>query len=71
MNKAELIAAIKEARGIVKEKKKKEIDVRALKEKAKTLREKHQQAEEAGNRKLADSFRRRISNLKKKTRRAA
>jgi hypothetical protein len=71
MNKAELIAAIKEARGIVEEKKKKDIDVRALKEKAKTLREKHQLAEEAGNRKLADSFRRRISNLKKKTRRAA
>lgn len=71
MNKAELIAAIKEARGIVEEKKKKGTDVRALKEKAKALRDKHQQAEEAGNRKLADSFRRRISNLKKKTRRAA
>jgi hypothetical protein len=71
MNKAELIAAIKEVRGIVEVKGKKAIDVRALKEKAKALREKQGQAKEAGNRKIADSFRRRISNLKKKTRRAA
>lgn len=71
MNKAELIAAIRESRGIIEEKSKKGSDVRALKEKGKALREKHEQAKEAGNRKLADSFRRRISNLKKKTRRAA
>ena len=71
MNKTELIAAIKEARGIVEEKSKKGSDVRALKEKAKALREKQEQAREAGKRKLADSFRRRISNLKKKSRRAA
>ncbi len=72
MNKAELIVAIKEARGIVEEKSKKtEIDIRALKVKIKGLKDKREQAEETGNDKLADSFRRRISNLKKKTRRAA
>jgi len=71
MNKAELIAAIKGARGIVDEKSKKDVDVRALKEKAMALREKHEKAKEDRNWKLADSFRRRISNLKKKSRRAA
>jgi sulfite reductase alpha subunit-like flavoprotein len=72
MNKAELIAAIKQVRGIVDEKaKKKDFDVRGLKVKIRALKDKHQKAIEAGNAKLADSFRRRISNLKKKTRRAA
>jgi predicted aldo/keto reductase-like oxidoreductase len=72
MNKAELIAAIKEVRGIVDEKgKKKDVDVRNLKAKIKGLKDKRQKAVEDGNVKLADSFRRRISNLKKKTRRAA
>lgn len=72
MNKAELIAAIKEVRGIVDEKgKKKNIDVRQLKTKILELKDKKQKAVEEGNAKLADSFRRRISNLKKKTRRAA
>jgi len=72
MNKAELIAAVKEVRGRVEGKsKKKEIDVRELKLKIKGLKDKQQQAEETGKDKLADSFRRRISNLKKKTRRAA
>ncbi len=73
MNKNELIVAIKEARGIVEEKKasKTDIDVRSLKAKIKVLKEKRTVAKEAGNNKLADAFRRRISNLKKKTRRAA
>jgi hypothetical protein len=71
MNKAELIAAIKEVRGIVDEKGKKEVDVRALKLKIRELKEKRDQAREAGNSKLIEAFRRRISNLKKKTRRAA
>jgi hypothetical protein len=72
MNKIELIAAIKELRGIVDDKgKKKDVDVRSLKVKIKALRDKHQKAVDEGNTKLADSFRRRISNLKKKTRRAA
>ena len=72
MNKNELIAAIKEVKGIVDEStKKKSIDVRSLKKKIAELREKRLQAKEAGNKKLADLLRRRISNLKKKTRRAA
>jgi hypothetical protein len=74
MNKNELIAAVKEAKGIVEEKKvgaKAEVDVRSLKVKIKGLKEKRSAAKEAGDNKLADAFRRRISNLKKKTRRAA
>ena len=72
MNKNELIAAIREAKGIVVEKTRKtSIDVRALKLKIQQLREKKSQAREAGNVKLEDALRRRISNLKKKTRRAA
>jgi len=72
MNKAELIAGIREVRGIVGEKgKKKEIDVRALKSKIRELKDKREQAREAGKTKLTEAFRRRISNLKKKTRRAA
>ncbi|MDA8305673.1 MAG: transcription termination factor Rho [Deltaproteobacteria bacterium] len=72
MNKTELISAIKEERGIVDEKgKRKSFDVRELKAKIKEIKEKRLKAIEDGNAKLADSFRRRISNLKKKTRRAA
>ena len=72
MNKAELITAIKEVRGIADEKgKKKDIAVRDLKVKIRELKDKRQKALEAGRSKLADAFRRRISNLKKKTRRAA
>jgi hypothetical protein len=73
MNKSELITAVKESRGIAEEKKtgKTDVDVRSLKAKIKQLKEKRALAKEAGSKKLADAFRRRISNLKKKTRRAA
>ncbi|MEN6440164.1 MAG: transcription termination factor Rho [Syntrophobacter sp.] len=72
MNKAELVAAIKEVRGIVDEKgTKKDVDVRALKQKIRELKDKLDQAKESGNSKLIRSFRHRVSNLKKKTRRAA
>ncbi len=72
MNKAELIAAIKQARGIVDEKtRKKDVDIRGLKLKIGELKEKRAKAVEAGNAKLVDAYRRRISNMKKKTRRAA
>lgn len=72
MNKAELIAAIKEVKGIVDVVTKKvAVDIRSIKEKIRTLKEKKLQAKESGNLKLVDSLRRRISNLKKKTRRAA
>lgn len=72
MNKDELIAAIKEVKGIVDEKTKKAaVDIRAIKAQIKDLRAKQAQAKEQANTKLIDSLRRRISNLKKKTRRAA
>lgn len=72
MNKAELIAAIKQAKGIVDQTtKQKAVDVRAIKAKIRELRRKRDEAKEAGNTKRVDAFRRRISNLKKKTRRAA
>jgi hypothetical protein len=74
MNKNELIAAVREARGIVEEKKagaKADNDIRSLKAKIKELKEKKALAKETGNVMLADAFRRRISNMKKKTRRAA
>ena len=72
MNKNELIDAVKEVKGIVDEKgQKKSVDVRSLKVKISELKDKRGQAKEAGNSNLADAYRRRISNLKKKTRRAA
>ena len=73
MNKMELITAIKEAKGIVDEgrTKKAGIDVRGIKAKIRELKVKRIEAKDAGNAKLADAFKRRISNLKKKTRRAA
>jgi hypothetical protein len=72
MNKNELIAAVKEVKGIVDEKgQKKSVDVRSLKVKLRELKDKRVQAKEAGKNNLADAFRRRISNMKKRTRRAA
>ena len=72
MNKAELIAAVKEAKGITEEKvKKADVDIRSVKVKIGELKGKRDQAKTDGKTKLADSLRRRISNLKKKTRRAS
>lgn len=73
MNKPELIAAIKKVKGIADDTKPKKVgtDVRSLKVKIRELKAKMVQAKESGNTKAADSFRRRMSNLKKKTRRAA
>ncbi len=72
MNKAELISNIKEARGIEDSgEKKRAVDVRSVKSKIQELRAKQLQAKEEKNNKLVDAFRRRISNLKKKTRRSA
>lgn len=72
MNKAELINVIKKARGIVDEKKRDTtVDVRALKAKIRELKKKREEAREARDWKMVDILRRRISRLKKKTRRAA
>lgn len=72
MNKSELISAIKEVKGIQDEVvKKSDTSTRDLKKKIKTLKAERQTALEADNVKLAAIYRRRISRLKKKTRRAA
>ena len=71
MNKAELISAIKKSRGIVEEKKKSDASVRDLKLKIKALKAERDATRESLDRKKASIYRRRISRLKKKTRRAA
>ena len=72
MNKAELIAEIKKARGITDDASKKVThDVREVKKAIKTLKAKRVDALSAGDKKTATICRRRISRLKRKTRRAA
>ncbi|TSA12321.1 MAG: transcription termination factor Rho [Deltaproteobacteria bacterium] len=69
MNKDEIVAAIKKARGITDEPKKKAAaTMREIKAKAKELRAKLVAAHESGDKKKACIHRRRISRLKKKTR---
>jgi uncharacterized protein YecA (UPF0149 family) len=72
MNKAELISAIKKARGIVDTSVKMgDAQVREIKKKIKQLKEEREAALKDRNKKLATTYRRRIARLKKKTRRAA
>ncbi|MFP4041026.1 MAG: Rho termination factor N-terminal domain-containing protein [Desulfosudaceae bacterium] len=72
MNKSELLAAIREARGIPASGKQKDVSyVRDLKSKIKELKGDRQAALENGDAQRADQLRRRISKLKKKVRRAA
>lgn len=72
MNKAELIATIKEARGIVDEgPRKKSVDVRVIKKQVKQFRQKKEEVRETGDKKAINIMRRKISRLKKKTRRSA
>ena len=80
MKKAELIACIKEARGIkdeapVKIRKKVVAKIKLskneIKGKIKQLKEEKKAAQAAKNRKLKDILRRRISHLKKQTRKFA
>lgn len=72
MNKPELISAIKKARGIEEEVvKKSDASVREIKKQIKELKQKRAAAIDANDKKLAKVMRRRISRLKKKTRRAA
>lgn len=72
MNKAELISAIKTARGIVDDKPvSKDASVREIKKKIKAVRAEREAALENNDLKMAAVYRRRISRLKKKTRRAA
>lgn len=72
MNKAELISAVKQARGIEEDpRRQSDSSVRDIKKKIKELRALKEAALESNDSKMADIYRRRISRLKKKTRRAA
>ena len=72
MNKGELLAEIKKARGIEDTGKgKKDRSIRDIKAKIKTLKEKRAAALEADDRRMAAIYKRQISRLKSRTRRAA
>jgi DNA-binding ferritin-like protein len=79
MKKPELLAAIKEAKGIVEEPGKKAappkpkvaVSKADLKAMIRGLKTKRRQALEAKDKQMAERFRRKISKLKKKTRQAA
>lgn len=72
MNKAELISAIKKGRGITEDlPKKTDSSVREIKKKIKTLKTEREAALNNNDNKMAKIYRRRITRLKKKTRRAA
>jgi hypothetical protein len=73
MNKEELLAAIKQVKGIKDEGKATEkVSMRDLKEKAQEMRTKKQEAGVAGEpRKKIDILRKKANRLKKRTRRAA
>lgn len=72
MNKEEILAAVKEARGIVETGGPKDSrSIRQLKGKLGELRGKKEEARAGSEKKALDILRKRISRLKKKTRRAA
>jgi hypothetical protein len=72
MNKAELVSAIRKARGIEEPVSKKgDTDIRKIKVRINELKIKRREAMDANDSKMAIRLRRRISRLKKKTRRAA
>jgi hypothetical protein len=72
MKKDELIVAIKEVKGIKDEPiKKADASVGELKKKIREVKAQRQAALEAKDRKMATIYKRRISRLKKKSRRAA
>ena len=72
MKKDELIVEIKKVKGIADEPvKKADANIADLKQKIKALKVQRQEALEAKDKKKATIFKRRISRLKKKTRRAA
>lgn len=71
MNKDELLSVIREDRGIVEEEKQKKINVREIKSQIQVLKAEKEKALEAKDKKQNEILRRKISKLKKKTRRAA
>ncbi len=71
MRKEELIAAIKKSKGIMDEPvKKKDVSLGGIKKKIKAIKAQRQAAIEAKDKKMATIYKRRISKLKKKSRRA-
>ena len=72
MNKSDLLSAIKTAKGIKEElKKKRSGTVRQVKVQIKTLKIKRNEVSGEKNSKMATIYRRRISRLKKKSRKVA
>jgi hypothetical protein len=74
MNKEELLAAIKKAKGIEEPSSKKSrsgVSVRDVKVKIRELKKKKTAVAAESNKKMTNILRRRISRLKKKTRKAA
>jgi hypothetical protein len=77
MKKAELLAAIKEAKGIKKEKapkekiEKKAVTVKELKEKVTELKAQRKEARKARDKRMVHLLRRKINRLKKETRRVS
>jgi hypothetical protein len=71
MNKVELLSAIKEARGIVDDRKKSNVSMREIKKTIRELKALREEAKAQQDKSKAQVLRRRISRLKKKTRRAA
>ena len=72
MNKDELVRAVKAARGIVEDKKiRADASVREIKKRIRAFKTERQSAIAAKDKKKSAVYRRRISRLKKKTRRAA
>jgi len=72
MNKAELLTAIKKARGIVDVKAgKSDVSMRQMKKKIQALKTQKAEAHENEDKARARILRRRVSRLKKRTRRAA
>ncbi|MFH1981085.1 MAG: Rho termination factor N-terminal domain-containing protein [Pseudomonadota bacterium] len=71
MNKDELVSEIKKVRGIAETAKAVKADMRGVKKKIRTLKAEREKALSADDKKMAAIYRRRISRLKKQTRRAA
>jgi protein-arginine kinase activator protein McsA len=71
MNKAELVSAIKKAKGITEDlPKKSDSSVREIKKKIKALKTARESTLNENDHKMAEIYQRRIKKLKKKTRRA-
>jgi len=73
MNKGELYSAILKARGVEEKPKKKKVDrtLKGIKQKIKTLKKDRENALGKKDQKMAKIYRRQISRLKKRSRRAA